>query len=759
MTASIPKTPPERVKNIQGGRTFKHSGDAGDVIYSLPAVRVAGGGDFYLSRSDFTRVASDEKALANIAPLLLAQPYIASVALWNAQPIAYDLDLFRNIGDAKQNIADRHLRAFSFPETESDVAWLEVSPLSVSPVVINATARFRNPHFPWREVLERFKGSCVFVGHPTEFEAFTRSYGRLPYRPTQNLLELAEVIAGAELFIGNQSCACAIAEGLKKEIIQETFPDYPNCIFHRKQFHSVLKGYQDLPPLFPKELVFPVEPAVGGGMEVKQASTPTATSSCQTCIVQLGRYGDLLNILPVAKHIADQEGGKVAVMVQRDYVDLMDAVSYVETVPWERGFMSVEEAAATLKGKYRRIIISRLPAKHAPQERLCESYNRESWRIAGYIQHWNQLPLVLDRRNREREAQLIAAYGLADKRFILVNPVGYSSPFRNEDELFGEIHGKWATKVQVVDMRQIRAQRFHDLLGLMEQAVGLVTVDTATLHLAAAGNVRTIGLISDYGGPWFGTTPRFELALSMRYGEFAQRKEEIHAVIASWLNITRGYRGAHPLIPVTLVGVDTFMPNRSLQSLWYAMKMASFQDAKLVCRAGTKPVSGDWRGVTPIFLEIGPERIERERFLIHRLHEVITGTHCLHVEWDARILNPQMWNPEWLKYDYIGAPWPYPLPIRGFPECTAKNNVGNLGFALVSKRFSEAVAQIARPTPEEARLSDVYICRTLRPQLEKMGMEFAPEDVAERFSCEGRPFSGNFGGHGKGTFQLNNIRL
>jgi len=46
-------------------------------------------------------------------------------------------------------------------------------------------------------------------------------------------LDLAQVISGADLFIGNQSCAYAIAEGLKKRAVLEVCTWLPNCLFHR----------------------------------------------------------------------------------------------------------------------------------------------------------------------------------------------------------------------------------------------------------------------------------------------------------------------------------------------------------------------------------------------------------------------------------------------------------------------------------------------------------------------------------------------
>jgi hypothetical protein len=55
----------------------------------------------------------------------------------------------------------------------------------------------------------------VFVGLEAEHAAFTQATGwNIPWFATKDMLELAEVIAGADTFIGNQSQCYALAVGL-----------------------------------------------------------------------------------------------------------------------------------------------------------------------------------------------------------------------------------------------------------------------------------------------------------------------------------------------------------------------------------------------------------------------------------------------------------------------------------------------------------------------------------------------------------------
>src|SRR6188474_2341706 len=104
-------------------RSFKHSGDAGDIIYSLPTVRLVGGGTMYLAASGFTRVKTNERSAANIRPLLESQPYVQKVLMWHGESVAFDLDLFRFEWNPSSNIAEQHLKAFALPLSEVNNPW------------------------------------------------------------------------------------------------------------------------------------------------------------------------------------------------------------------------------------------------------------------------------------------------------------------------------------------------------------------------------------------------------------------------------------------------------------------------------------------------------------------------------------------------------------------------------------------------------------------------------------------------------------
>src|ERR1700761_9421779 len=125
------------------------------------------------------------------------------------------------------------------------------------------------------------------------------------------------------------------------------------------------------------------------------------------------------------------------------------------------------------------------------------------------------------------------------------------------------------------------------------------------------------------------------------------------------------------------------------------------------------------------------------RFMLFDLHRYIETSHVLIVQWDGFVLNPAAWENEFLKYDYIGSPWPKGFAI-GDPwdkPSGGPYRVGNGGFSLRSKRLHEETSRLGaegrftRIDPE-----DMVIGIDQAEALKERGLKFAPVEVAARFS-------------------------
>ena len=72
------------------------------------------------------------------------------------------------------------------------------------------------------------EADAIFVGHESEYLKFKQEMQwDIPYHHTANLMELAQVIAGADQFIGNQSVSLALAIGLGVDFACEARSDLP----------------------------------------------------------------------------------------------------------------------------------------------------------------------------------------------------------------------------------------------------------------------------------------------------------------------------------------------------------------------------------------------------------------------------------------------------------------------------------------------------------------------------------------------------
>lgn len=115
------------------------------------------------------------------------------------------------------------------------------------------------------------------------------------------------------------------------------------------------------------------------------------------------------------------------------------------------------------------------------------------------------------------------------------------------------------------------------------------------------------------------------------------------------------------------------------------------------------------------------------RFIIEDLNQYIFTDFVLIIQEDGYIINPELWNQNFLKYDYIGAIWPN------------ENICGNGGFCLRSKKFLELSSKLkysqCHPfyniTPE-----DWFLCSKNRKYFLDNDIKFAEPDVCNLFSKE-----------------------
>lgn len=309
---------------------------------------------------------------------------------------------------------------------------------------------------------------------------------------------------------------------------------------HLMQFVHDINGFpptfgEDLSLLQPGAVIFHTNK---DGTLVEQLSKwkiPRATVEViqpepeREAFFQMGRFGDLILLLPAFKEWADRTGRPVVVFTSEHYGTVLEGVSYVEPVylkyDW---YMQAGEALAVATGRYPKVRRTQLYGSGMPTFRPdnLPSFSLTMWREAGLPNHYARLPLVFDRRDAQREEALCAG---KVRPFLLVSLEGETSPLDCAAELLAMLEKTFGASVAIIETAKVNAHRVYDLLGLMDKAVGLVTIDTMTLHLAAASNVPTIHLVRDDARA--GSVPKGNVACVIGYSKVQQKFDQIRKVI------------------------------------------------------------------------------------------------------------------------------------------------------------------------------------------------------------------------------------
>ena len=186
---------------------------------------------------------------------------------------------------------------------------------------------------------------------------------------------------------------------------------------------------------------------------------------------------------------------------------------------------------------------------------------------------------------------------------------------------------------------------------------------------------------------------------------------------------------------VTLCAVSSVNLPATLAALRSCLDQADFAECLLLTDAAGLEADPAIR-IVPIGRLNSSQ--EYSKFILRKLADHIRTDHCLIVQWDGFILDARQWTPDFLEFDYIGAPW---------PQFSDGHDVGNGGFSLRSRKLLEACRD---PLFREGHPEDIAICRTNRALLEaEHGIRFADRLTADRFAVERTvPNGPTFGFHG-----------
>lgn len=487
-----------------------------------------------------------------------------------------------------------------------------------------------------------------------------------------------------------------------------------------------------------------------------EAHNPEATA-----VVLLGRYGDIINILPVCKHLHD-EGKDPHLIVAREFASVLDGVSYVKPVVLDVPFDQLTYAMDYAKQRFKHVIRAQIYGIGHKQATLCPSYNMESWREAGFLGKFhdpNWKP-VFDLFDATGEKILSKLFKTNKPKIVTNLTAARTAPFPRGPQVLQELVRTFGKTHEVVDVGRLRLSKIYELLPILKAAELIVSIDTATLHLAAATNVPVVALVNDT--IWVGSTVRYNCAASLCY-RVASSKAVCDAVsrvlrggpkqrgiALAALNRDIPQQGRKRLKGVTLWACvwsdDHEMQFRTLRVLRYCQTLFEFDDVLFLSFLPVPKHAWKMRLLQVPNLAMHGWSIFHNRIVPN----LIKTPFALSVHEDGFPIRPDLWNDQFLEYDFIGAPW-------------ANGGVGNSGFALESQRFLQAKA--ALPFDDlrgyggltgtvvgnhTVTHSDVFATVLHREALIARGLKIAPVETALEFSTEqtGKQWP-SFGFHGR----------
>lgn len=248
---------------------IKHSGNLGDIIYSLNAMQSAAElhNDKILLMIDINKpinlhpsfihplggVMMNEYMFKMAKPFLKSFDFIEDVMVYKGSNINYDFDRFRgiNFNLAAGNIKRWYL--YAYPELQmyfSDKSVANWVNEDSNYIVLNRTQRYNNPFIDY-SILKSCTRPIYFVGTYEEYILMKESAPNVKFKECKNFLELALFISKSTLFIGNQSMCFAIAEQIGANALLELSPQCPNVIpttalemYNQNGFEFALKNYR-----------------------------------------------------------------------------------------------------------------------------------------------------------------------------------------------------------------------------------------------------------------------------------------------------------------------------------------------------------------------------------------------------------------------------------------------------------------------------------------------------------------------------------
>ena len=236
---------------------FLHPGNIGDCWASIPAMReyynhtgkkiklylVSGqNANYYDGAMHPTKdekginVMLNDKMIEMMIPLLLKQPFIEEVKIWEQEKWDIDLGMIRDTDVGMPNFSINRWYFYVWADLACDLSevWLEVpdaeKDFAKGKILITRSERYLNENADY-SFLKPYEDDILFAGTMREYNVFCMGFDlNIRKLNVNNFLELAQAIKQCKFHMTNQTQAFQLSEGQKTPRILELCRYAPNCV-------------------------------------------------------------------------------------------------------------------------------------------------------------------------------------------------------------------------------------------------------------------------------------------------------------------------------------------------------------------------------------------------------------------------------------------------------------------------------------------------------------------------------------------------
>ncbi len=246
--------------------------------------------------------------------------------------------------------------------------------------------------------------------------------------------------------------------------------------------------------------------------------------------VQLASSGDVISLLPCLKHFSDA-GNQVDVYVEPKFATVVDAVSYARAIPINRGVRDCMAVGKEIASQYDEVIVSQVVFNETRPKRSVSNFQTMQWERCGLLNKFHDLPTVIDNRDWAGELDAIREWMPNSRPLLAYNLSGVSSPYAHAAEQREWIKRTFGRSHCLIDLGALHLKSVMHLLPFLEAAEVLITVDTATVHLAHATMTPTVVFLPE--NSFSRSEPRQHWVYACTHDESigTAQQEDIHDII------------------------------------------------------------------------------------------------------------------------------------------------------------------------------------------------------------------------------------